>query len=481
MLPYAPTATLTCNYVDSIQADPREGMSSFGYDATESKGRRRPPSGINASEDAVLKQRGRDLISSGGRDVHRNFTIARWMIGKHLDYNTQTDFLSGAGSEFGSFDDDLEAWVKEKIRPAAFDIARRHGLDRFLRIAECRHLLDGDMGIMQLASGHVQAIEADRIRSPRENDEGWTNGVRTGPGGVALAYGIWDRGPRGRGYQWNRSVPASRFHLHGTFDRFDQVRGISPFAAALMPLQDVYEGIDYSLAKLKVEQLFALAIFRKTGRTGAPFSEEESTHGGGKRKRYEVDFGRGPIVLDLDDDDDAKFLKSDSPGANSREFLMAVIMIAMKTLDLPFSFFDESFTNFFGSRSAWLHYERSCKAKRDQIIELINWWFMWRLQLAVQDGEMRIPRGLSFRRPWWEWVPAGMPWWDPVKEINGDNQAVMAGWTDPETVCKKRNQGNWYKNIRTRARCEKFAQEQGVKVSWDMVPVQEVVAKDDEA
>lgn len=480
MLPYAPSATLTCNYVDSVQAEAGQSSSSLAYDVTEPKGRRRPPSGTNASEDAVLKQRGRDLIGSAAKDVHRNFAIARWAISKHLDYNTQFDFLSSAGEEFGSFDDDLEDWVAEKIKPKAFDIARRHGLDRFLRLAECRNVLDGDIGVMQLASGHVQAIEADRIRSPRENDDGWTNGVRTGPGGVSLAYGIWDRGPRGRGYRWNRSVPAARFHLHGSFDRFDQYRGISPFAAALIPLQDVYEGIDYSIAKLKVEQLFAMAVFRKAESAAAPFSEDAS-QGDSQRKRYEIDFGRGPIFIDLDPGDDAKFLKSDSPGANSREFLMAVIMIALKTLNIPFSFFDESFTNFFGSRSAWLHYERSCEANHQNIQELLNWWFMWRLQLGVQDGEIRIPRGLTLRRPWWEWVPAGMPWWDPVKEINGDNQAVMAGYTDPENVCKKRNQGNWFKNIRKRARCERFAKEQGVKVSWDMVPVQEVTVVKDEA
>ena len=49
------------------------------------------------------------------------------------------------------------------------------------------------------------------------------------------------------------------------------------------------------------------------------------------------------------------------------EFIQVVLSIAMKSLDLPYNFADESFTNFFGSRAAWLAYDRACIAKRADI------------------------------------------------------------------------------------------------------------------
>jgi hypothetical protein len=54
------------------------------------------------------------------------------------------------------------------------------------------------------------------------------------------------------------------------FDRFDQLRGISPLAAAINTLRGTYEGFDYALAKAKVAQMFALAFYREAvNRAGA--------------------------------------------------------------------------------------------------------------------------------------------------------------------------------------------------------------------
>ena len=454
--------------VDYMASVGSEHVTSLGYDAIAAEGRRRAPSGINASEDVILKQRGRDLATSQNRDVYRNFALTQWAIGKHLDFNTQIDFHANAGDKYGSFDDDLTFWVMQKAKKEAFDAARRHPLWRYLRMLEARSLLDGDLGNMQLATGHLQSLEGDRIRNAPGADPRWENGVLKGPAGMALAYGVWDRAPKTSGYVFNRSVPANRFYLHAHYGSFDQGRGISPLMSAINSMQDVYEGIDYTLAKMKVEQLFAMAIFRKAETSGGNLLGDDSTGTG--RRKYQVDFGKGPILLDLDPGDEAKFLKSDSPGANSREFLMTVIMLSLKALDIPFSFFDESFTNFFGSRGSWMHYERSCVAKRANICDFLNWWFQWRIVLGVQDGEIRIPRGLTLARPFWEWYPSGMPWWDPVKEINGDNASVLAGYNNPQRVTKERGKGDWYKNIDARAEAEAYARKKGVQVSWGTLP-----------
>ena len=60
----------------------------------------------------------------------------------------------------------------------------------------------------------------------------------------------------------------------------------------------VYEGIDYALAKMKVEQLFALVFYRDANDTVAPLTEGSSEANG-----YSVNFGKGPVQLDLDPGD----------------------------------------------------------------------------------------------------------------------------------------------------------------------------------
>jgi capsid protein len=161
-------------------------------------------------------------------------------------------------------------------------------------------------------------------------------------------------------------------------------------------------------------------------------------------------------------------------------FLQAVIAIALKSLDIPYSFYDESFTNFFGSRAAWQHYERSCKDKRARILEFLQWWTQWELMRDVLAGKVKLPAGLTIADEFWEWVPDGMPWWDPVKEINGDNMAIQGGFTSPQKVVKQRGGGDFYDNVDAIADANEYARKKGIVLSYDLfAPPVEVVEKDE--
>jgi len=46
------------------------------------------------------------------------------------------------------------------------DVSGRHSRQRFVRLMEQRRTVDGDMFMLKVASGHVQAIEGDRVRTP---------------------------------------------------------------------------------------------------------------------------------------------------------------------------------------------------------------------------------------------------------------------------------------------------------------------------
>jgi capsid protein len=259
---------------------------------------------------------------------------------------------------------------------------------------------------------------------------------------------------------------------HGYFDRFDQVRGISPLSSAVNSFSDIYTGIDLALAKMKVEQLFAMVFYRDAEDAIGQVSGDDDSG-------YSVDVGKGPAVIDLDPGDRAEFLKTDNPGSNTREFMHAVLSIALKSLDLPFNFFDESHTNFFGSRSAWLLYDRSCQSKRAEVQEMLRKITVWKYQQWILSGQLTLPAGQTIADMPFEWVHRGMPWWDPTKEINGAVAGIKAGLDNPYRICKETGRGEFEENIDQIAKAKEYAASKGVDVEFVMQPVEAVEVADD--
>lgn len=450
-----------------------QAATSLGYHAVEQTGRRKAPPATLLTEDRTLTSAGRRKLIAQSRDIGRNFTIAAWMVRKHIDYVCEAGFHCRTGDD--AFDAECEKFVSWWSSPANFDVSGRFSLDKFVRLAEARKLYDGDFGVLKLASGQVQGIEGDRIRQPTgdtlktRDDSMWVEGVKIlKNGGRPLAYAVHRRGENGSGFTLDRLVSVANLYLYACFDRIDQTRGISPLAAALNQLIDVYENFDLALAKAKLANLFALVFFRDS--TGEEDDDQAAVPDGAGG--YEVAFGKGPLKLDLDPGDDAKFLESNTPSTQFQEFTQLVVMVGMKALDLPYSFFDESHTNFFGSRGGWMNYDRSCIDKRRDSLALRYHLTRWRLQLAIQDGWLTLPKRGQGLPPWnlgtlpIEWVPTGMPWWDPAKEITGDLKAIGAGLDNPQRICKERGRGDFYENVDATAEAIKYAQGKGVALSF---------------
>lgn len=447
----------------------------FFYDATEPRGRRKAPQVTSLPEDFLLDASRRAKLTANSRDLHRNYSIMQWMIRCHLQYNTQFNFHARTDNE--EFNTALEALLDTRSMPEQCDIRGRHSLGQFMRLAELRSLVDGDCGILRLQSLHLQAIESDRIKDPigaAPTDSGpqWCQGILQDDVGRALKYGIWRR--KRSGLEFEREINAANIYLLGYWDRFDQTRGITPISSALNNMRDVYDNIEQALLKCKVHNQFGLKI--KRGQSGDDIQEETDETTG--RSQYKVDFGAGPFLLDLDPNDDAEFLMSQHPPHEFQDFVQVVTMIALRALDLPYSFFDESHTNFFGSRGAWLHYERSCEHKRERIASLLNWITRWWIESAILSGELRLPKGMAPADIFWDWVPMGMPWWKPSEEINGDVMAIRAGLTTPQRVCRQRGTGDVFDNIREMQKVLKFAQELGVTLSYDTTPIIQVTNSD---
>lgn len=445
------------------------GSTTGGFDAIGGSTRRRQPVTRTSSEDAIADGRKRSMLNATAQDLARNFVVAKWLIRKHLDYVSTFTFKARTGDQ--AYNEYLENWWYQRTTADRFDVAGRHPHRRFVRISEALRVLEGDCGWLLLAPkpgdpnrAKVQAIEGDRIRNPSKlpantKPEDWVNGVRVDRvTGRNLAYAIAKR-IQGRGYEDDRLVAAQNFLLHACYEfRFDQVRGISPLAAAINWMRDTYEAFDHSNAKLKLAQLLGVSIYSNTSE-----SAWERTDDG-----YEINFNqRGPFILELDQGDKAEILESNTQGAETNKYLQMLILICLKSLDIPFSFWDESFTNFYGSRGGLIQYQKS---SRDRIEDLRDLQFRhadWRFTIGVADGDLELPSGksLDWLKNSYDFIPAGTPWWDPVKEVRGQAMAIACGLTSPQKACAEAGT-DFNQNILEIADAMKFAEDNGVELKF---------------
>lgn len=444
-------------------------LRRFSYDgAATSKNQRKAASSALSSEDAKLTAGKRKVLQGAARDLSRNFSIAAWAIRKHLDFVSSFKFQSRTGD--AGLDREIERLMSWWGRPENCDVAGRHGLPRMLRLAEERRTVDGDVFLLKLTGqrvrGKLQAIESDRVIDPRD-DTGrsgatWVHGVNVNDAGRALGFAVHKRVRGGKGLEMDRVVAARNVIHHGFFDRFDQVRGVSPLAPAVNVFRDVYEAADYALAKAKVSQMFGLVFYREA--LDAAGTLDNSTD------PYEVDFGRGPVLLDLEPGDKAEFLESKTPATEFQSFAQLMISVALKSLDIPFSFFDESFTNFYGSRGALLHYQKACEAKRADVRDVLRKLTAWRMSLWIDDGVLSLPAGLGVSDLNWEWIPAGLAWWDPAKEIRGDVEAINAGLRTRSEIRAEKYGDDWIDVVDQLAREREALEERGLLADADAAP-----------
>lgn len=447
---------------------PHNGAATFSsggrFVAAEPGNRRRDPgSRIRTTDDFLTDTKRRRLIS-GARDLERNFAVASWAIRKHLDYVSTFSFQPAMADPV--LNEEMQSLVQWYSRPRNCDVANRHSLRRMIRLAETRRVIDGDVFLVKLQNGRLQAVESDRVRDPdiRTGDaEDWKHGVRTGPGGSLQSIAVHSRDRYGS-YNFERSIPSRNVIHLAYWNGFDQVRGISPITSAIATFQDAMEVKDYALAKAKVTQLFALAI----SRDAPDYLEDES-----ELTDYQVDFGRGPVKLDLDPGDKAEFLESRHPSTEFQGFLTICLQAAIKALDIPWSFYDEGYTNFFGSKAALQNYILSCRHKREDLKEVLDRITGWRMARWVATGQLALPAGMGLEDLKWDWIPVGTPWWDPAKEVPGDLAAIEGKLMTRSEVRRMRFGDDWKQVVRGLAEEEQFMTDLGVSPAVSVAPAAE--------
>jgi capsid protein len=101
-----------------------------------------------------------------------------------------------------------------------------------------------------------------------------------------------------------------------------------------------------------------------------------------------------------------------------------MIQIALKSLDIPHCFYDESESAWSSARSAWIQYENSAKSKRLNLRDLLDKITYWKLASFIAGGLIELPGKMLLRDLQWEWVFTGVPWIDLLKEMQANQLAI---------------------------------------------------------
>lgn len=423
------------------------------YQALNPKSRRRSGPRRVRSEDYLLSDRRREALGANALDVWRNMGLLGWAIRRTLDYCCLWDFQPRTDDV--GLNAALKALMARDCEPEQIDVFGRMDWDDMRRVAEAQKILAGDAFFVRQADQTLQMVEGGFVRNPitaRTDERQWVSGAKLQSGRV-VAWHFVEEDPR-TGSQTGRVVRAGNVWQHCQFEaRPNQIRPQSPIVAALNEFRDVDETFDHMRAKIKLDQLFGMAFGRKSDADA--FDEDDpaadETQEGSARR---VDFGDGPAVFDLDDGETVTPIQSANPASQTQDFLRLCLQIALKCLDLPYNFFDEAYTNFFGSRAAWLLFERACHARQKTQLRLhtqMTRWRLWKWVLPPEfggTGELVLPGSMRIEDVRFKWTPRGIAWWKPQEELDTALRSVAAGLRSMQDICDEHGFGDYLDNVR---------------------------------
>jgi capsid protein len=389
--------------------------------------------------------------------------VAGFAIRKHLQFIASCDFRCSIPGE-AQYNELVKRWMHAWSDRRNCDVARRHSLPSLMTLIETHRVIDGDVGILKCRDGRLQIIEGDRIKNPPQDLRGdtyeWIHGVKVGTAGQASRYAIHKR-KEGGGFEFEREIPAEWMILCGYFNRLDQVRGVSLLAPAINQFRDVYEAVDYALAKAKVSQLLGFKTYRAPGNV--------ESDDGGLQDAIKEKFGVGTVHFDLEQGEEAHMIESQTPSTQFQDFLQNVIRLAFSALDLPLEFLMPNIANFYSNKGAYEGYITSCQQKQRGLIEALNEITDWRIRMAISDGELPPPpNGMSIETMLWycDWEGATLPLWHMLEGVKDLLVAFQCGAASPQKVSRLYGQ-DFHENLDDISDAIKRAKSLGVPLAFE--------------
>ena len=231
----------------------------------------------------------------------------------------------------------------------------------------------------------------------------------------------------------------------------------------------LYDGLSYALAKLKLEQILGLKTTLSDGESIVASYDEQTTDDADSISRKAAEtFGSDVMHLALKVGEDAQFMESSNPSQNFQSFCESIIRMIFAALDVPFSFYDGSKTNFYGSEGEFEQYLDSVEKKQAPTIATLNGWiFDWLLPNWIIDGLIDLPTGWTIDdlRGDVGWRGSGAPSWRLFRNVKEVQAGISAGLVSPLRVADSYGE-DMLRNIDELAQIRRYSASQDVFVPY---------------
>lgn len=392
----------------AIRAAERLAYRSASNRRTE---RETPPRARQADLDLELG-RDRSAVVSRMRQLEQDSALAFGMLRATRENTVGSGF--GLDPETGD-----EAWNK-----AALDLwtgwtrdPEARGLfswDELLGLLFVSYLRDGDVGLVLLEDGKVQAIESDLISSPYGNQgRNLVDGVELDERGRPSKYFVLVEDFKSASRIVTRGkykeIPAESMIFLARRTRLGQTRGLPAFAQIAWLFDQMDGFIEATTVAARMSACFGLVFQTKTKRAGLA---TETDGDGNARRRMRVEPGQ---IYELEVGEDIKGVQGAQPVTGFTDFLATLSRVSGLVLGLPLeiALLDFSRTNYSSARASLLQAHQTWACHQANLRILCSRVYLWKVAEWIDAG-LLAPRGDADAH---RWMCPGWRWVDPEKEV----------------------------------------------------------------
>lgn len=447
---------------------------------------------------SVLRQRARDLFTSGGLGRAAPATLVTNVVGWGVKPKPQID-----GKVLNMTDEACEEWQENTLREFMLwaqtpmcDATRKHNFWEMQELAFLSQLMSGDVfalfGMQPNKRTPYQTvlrlIEADRISTPESNGDSTAetagegrivDGVEIDKNGAVLRYHISSYHPLQEDMpgtmEW-QSIEAfgketgmpNILHL-STVERPGQQRGV-PFVAPMIEnIKQLDRYISSELAANVVASMLAVFLTSEDNVPAAgitePIEEDEKV----TDSPLKMELAAGTII-DLPPGKKITAVNPIRSNTAFEPFVKLMIEMIGATVNIPYEVLMKKYdSNYTASRNAVLDYWNGVNVYRTRFNDNFNrpCYEQW-LSEAVALGRVKAPGFFDdpLKRAAWSsclWMGTAKGHVDPVKEVKAAQMRVAMNMTTEQQEAMAYNGNDWNTNVRQRKKEMAVAQSLGPK------------------
>ncbi len=312
----------------------------FAYEAARSTRLRKSATQLQGPEDYTAFPDRMQLIREM-RDLEQNFGLFQSIIDKVSLYAFGTlKYRAHTGDE--ATDELYEDYFDSCA--ASCDLSGRHNFRQMVCIADKSEIRDGDFAFKwQRTADQLKmvGVESDRIGGNVQGsvEPNYFQGITVDPStGAPLTYRVYTR-TKANVYMNPVEVGATDMLFLSDPRRYDQYRGITPFAPVIAEARDLKEVLAACLIGTKFENMHAAVGYTESGLAledpSNIITATETGANGNPLKEQALKYGLiqwAPTGSKID------FMKSERPSANFQTYVDMLVRLIGTALNLPYGF-----------------------------------------------------------------------------------------------------------------------------------------------